>query len=260
MDAKVYKEKVDAWHARRIATLQSDFGWLSVVGLQWLKEGDNAIPGFGTLTLQRGKVNLQLSPGQPGTLGEHPFTSGPIRTEVDLKGPDRIKVGTKAFVVIKRGDRYAVRIWDTSAETRNRFSGIDRYPVSDRWKIEAVWEEYRKAKSVRLPTAIKGYTEEYAVPGVAVINLGGDVFRLEPIVEEGSKQLFFVFLDQTSGSETFPDGRFLYAPPPDRGVVELDFNKAINPPSAFTRFATNPLAPPSNRLAIRVEAGEKAYE
>jgi uncharacterized protein (DUF1684 family) len=259
VDAKVYKEKIEAWHARRIATLQNDFGWLAVVGLQWLKEGDNIIPDFGTLTLQRGKVTVQLSSGQSGTLGEHPFSSGAIRTEVDSKGPDRIKVGTRAFVVIKRGERYAARIWDTNAEARSRFAGIERYPVSERWKIEAVWEGYRKPKKMRLPTAIKGYTEEYEVPGVAVINTGDNVFRVEPIVEEGSKQLFFVFLDGTSGIETFPEGRFLYAPPSDRGIVELDFNKAINPPNAFTRFATNPLAPQSNQLNICVEAGEKMY-
>jgi len=260
VDSRVYTEKIDAWHTRRIATLQNDYGWLSVVGLQWLKEGENPLPALGTVTLRRGKVSVVLAPGQAGMIGDLPFSSGPVRTETDAKGPDRIKVGTRAYVVIKRGDRFAVRIWDSNAEARSRFAGISRYPISEKWRIEAVWEEYRKPKVMKLPTALKGYTENYEVPGVAVINVDGTVLRLEPIIEDGSKQLIFVFTDGTSGGESFGEGRFVYAPPPERGLVHLDFNKAINPPNAFTRYATNPLAPPSNRLNVRVEAGEKTYE
>ena len=112
---------------------------------------------------------------------------------------------------------------------------------------------------MRLSTAIPSYSEEYKVPGVAVIKVGGNLFRLEPIIEEGSDQLFFIFLDGTSGRDTFVDGRYLYASLPEKGQVVLDFNKAINPPSAFTRFATSPLAPESNRLKLNIEAGEKKY-
>lgn len=260
MIAKVYIDQIESWHARRIATLKNDFGWLTVVGLQWLKQGDNAVPDIGTITLQRGKVKVELASGLNGLIGEKSFTSGFIKTEADSKGPDRVKTGSKAFVVLKRGDRFALRVWDSNAEARKRFAGIDRYPVTEKWKIEADWEAYKKPKLAKLPTAIPRYAEEYTVPGAAVMNVGGSVLRLEPIVEEGSSQLFFIFLDGTSSRETFPDGRYLYAPLPDRGTVELDFNKAINPPSAFTRYATNPLAPESNRLNVRIEAGEKAYE
>ncbi len=259
MISQIYVDKINSWHTRRIATLTSDYGWLTVVGLEWLKEGVNTFSNLGTITLQRRRVSVELATGLSGLIGEQKFTSGFIKTEGDAKGPDKVKVGSRAFVILQRGNRLALRMWDTNVETRRRFAGIDRYPVSEKWKIEAVWEDYKKPKVVRLPTATSRYTEEYEVPGVAVLNLAGKVMRLEPIVEEGSKELFFIFLDDTSGRETFADGRYLYAPPPAKGSVEIDFNKAINPPSAFTRFATSPLAPQSNRLGVRVDAGEKAY-
>ena len=259
MISQIYVDTVNSWHARRISSLRSDYGWLTVVGLEWLKEGVNIVPDLGGITLQRGKVSVQIAAGLSGVIGENAFTAGNIKTEEDVKGPDKVKVGSKAFVVLVRGDRFALRIWDTNAEARKRFSGIIRFPVSEKWKIAASWEQYKKPKTVKLPTAIPKYTEEYKVPGVALLNVGGNVVRLEPIIEEGSNELFFIVQDGTSGRETFADGRYLYAPPAARGIVELDFNKAINPPSAFTRYATSPLAPEANKISVRIEAGEKAY-
>ncbi|HYN00995.1 MAG TPA: DUF1684 domain-containing protein, partial [Vicinamibacteria bacterium] len=73
------------------------------------------------------------------------------------------------------------------------------------------------------------------------------------------EQLFFILRDQTSGKETYGAGRFLYADLPKAGKVVLDFNKAYNPPCAFTPYATCPLPPPQNWMPVRVEAGEMAY-
>jgi uncharacterized protein (DUF1684 family) len=90
--------------------------------------------------------------------------------------------------------------------------------------------------------------------------LHGQDLRLYPVLEEpGAKELFFIFRDQTSGKETYGAGRFLYSALPREGTVVLDFNKAYNPPCAFTPYATCPLPPKENRLAVRVEAGEKKY-
>ena len=78
------------------------------------------------------------------------------------------------------------------------------------------------------------------------------------LAEPGDEQLFIIFADQTSGSVTYGGGRYLYADAPGpEGSVTLDFNKAYNPPCVFTPFATCPLPPRQNRLALRVEAGEK---
>jgi uncharacterized protein (DUF1684 family) len=107
---------------------------------------------------------------------------------------------------------------------------------------------------------VLGQTEDSECPGYAVFRLNGHEFKLYPILEEpGAKELFFLFRDQTSAKETYGAGRFLYSALPQNGQVVLDFNKAHNPPCAFTAYATCPLPPPENRLAVRIEAGEKKY-
>jgi uncharacterized protein len=259
MTSKNYIDQINSWHARRLSTLTNDYGWLTLVAFEWLKEGVNNIQNICAITVQRGKVSVQISGGFSGTVADRPFVSGVVKTEADSKGPDRVKVGSKVFVVLKRGERFALRMWDTNAESRKHFRNIVRYPVSEQWKIDADWEQYKKPKTVRLSTPIPSYEEEYRIPGTATFNVGGNPYRLEPIMEGDSEQLFFIFLDGTSGRETNVEGRYLYASPPEKGIVVLDFNKAINPPSAFTPFATSPLAPESNRLKLKIEAGEKKY-
>jgi uncharacterized protein (DUF1684 family) len=96
-----------------------------------------------------------------------------------------------------------------------------------------------------------------SAPGTAVFTVEGQEYRLTPVLEEGSSILFFVFGDQTNRTETYGAGRFLYAALPEDGFAVLDFNRAYNPPCAFSPFATCPLPPKQNRLALKVEAGEK---
>jgi uncharacterized protein len=107
---------------------------------------------------------------------------------------------------------------------------------------------------------ILGQTEPSECPGYAAFRLNGHELRLYPIMEQpGAKELFYIFRDQTSGKETYGGGRFLYSGLPRDGHVVLDFNKAYNPPCAFTPYATCPLPPPENRLAMGIEAGERKY-
>jgi uncharacterized protein (DUF1684 family) len=259
MISDVYVGQIEKWHKRRLSSLTNDYGWLTIVALEWLKEGRNVITDIGTITLQKGKASVQLSAGLAGKIGEHQFSSGTVRTEADPKGPDRVKVGSRSFTIIRRGERFALRMWDTNAEFRSRFSGINRFPIAEKWRLEAPWEEYKKPKVVRVASVVQGFFEEYRMPGAAIVNLAGVVTRLEPILEEGSQELCFAFTDGTTGEETYSGGRYLYAAPAEKGIVVLDFNKAINPPSAFTSFATNPLPPKSNHLSTRVEAGERTY-
>jgi uncharacterized protein (DUF1684 family) len=150
-------------------------------------------------------------------------------------------------------------MWDTQAQNRREFSGIERFPVSRNWRIEARWQPYDPPKTMKVPTIIAGYEEDYPVPGVAIFEIGGKEYRLEPVLEEPNGDYFFIFGDKTNGTETYGAGRFLYANPAQGGRVILDFNKSYNPPCAFTEFATCPLPPPQNKLPIRIEAGEKKY-
>lgn len=253
------EEGVEAWHQRRIRSLQRDLGWLTLVGLDWLNEGENRIPDVGLVTLKNGRVTASVSDTSRATLNRNPFAVGEISPEGGSLPPDTLRISTRTAVVIKRGDRFAIRVWDKEAKTRKEFSGIERYPVSPEWRIEARWQPYDPPKQIRVPTVIPGLEEDYPVPGVAVFTLGGKEYRLEPVLEEPNGDYFFIFGDKTNGGETYGAGRFLYTKPAWNGTVIINFNKAYNPPCAFTEFATCPLPPPGNKLPIRVDAGEKKY-
>jgi len=253
-----YEKEISAWDQRRFTGLKRPFGWLSLVALDWLEKGGNKVASIGTITLTEGKVFLQLLPAVQASVGGHSFQSGPLKTDRDEGGPDRVEVGTRAFTIIQRGERFAVRMWDSTAQTRAQFSGIGRFPVTRKWRVEARWEPYSPPKSIKVQSVIPGYADDYKVPGVAIFSVDNKEYRLEP-VDEGDRTLFFIFADKTNGKETYGAGRFLYADLPKDGKVIVDFNKAYNPPCAFTPYATCPLPPASNRLPIRVDAGEKKF-
>jgi len=253
-----YEDEINAWHAKRMEGLKRPQGWLSLVALDWLNEGENTLESLGTLTLSKGTVSFQVFPGVQAKVRDTAFTSGILKTEGGKGRPDRVEIGTKVFTIIKRGDRYAVRMWDSNAETRKHFNGIDRFPVSTRWRIEARWEPYSTPKAIKVASVIPGYLEDYEVPGMAVFSIDGHEYKLEP-VGSASEPLFFIFADKTNGKESYGAGRFLYTDPPKDGRVVIDFNKAINPPCAFTPYATCPLPPESNSLPVRIEAGEKSF-
>ena len=252
-----YEDEINKWHQKHIAGLKAQ-GWLSLVGLDWLDEGRNSIKSLGTLTLDKGTATLQVRPEVQPTVGGNPFRSGIVHIEVGNDKPDRIEVGSRASIIIKVGDRYALRTWDSNAETLKDFTGIDRFPVSKRWRIEARWEPYASPKTIKFATVVDGYLEDHDVPGAAVFTVTGQEFKLEP-VSLGPKRLILIFADKTNGKETYGAGRFLFADPPNDGKLVIDFNKSFNPPCAFSPYATCPLPPASNRLPTRIEAGEMNF-
>jgi uncharacterized protein len=249
-----YEEEIATAHRRRITDLKRPHGWLSLIALDWLQEGDNRVADFGVVTMNKGTITFRSLPAVQATLRGESFTAGTLQTDVD-----KIESGSKAFVVIRRGERCAVRMWDVNSETLRKFTDIERFPVSKVWRIEARWQAYDQPKSIKVQSVIPGYDENYDVPGVATFTIDGAEYRLEPVGEQGARRLFFIFGDQSNGNDTYGAGRFLYSDPPNEGIVVLDFNKATNPPCAFSHYATCPLPPASNRLSVRIEAGEKKF-
>lgn len=262
-----------AWHEQRIQRLQSEDGWLTLVGLFWLKEGaqtagsapesDLDFPAgtpakLGTFTRKGNTVSFQPAPGVQFTRNNNePFTGGELKT--DEKGsPDVVKLGSLNFQVILRGDKLGVRVKDSQAQARKEFHGIQTYPASPTWRVTARFEPSATPRTLQVPNVL-GTTEEMKAPGTLVFTVDGKEYRLTPVEEEGSNQLFIIFADETNRDATYGAGRFLYSDLPKDGQVVLDFNRSYNPPCAFTRFATCPLPPRGNRLAVRVEAGEKRY-
>jgi uncharacterized protein (DUF1684 family) len=245
--AAPWQADLDKWRAAREASLRSDTGWLTVAGLFWLNEGDN---------------RLELPPPSPPCLVV--FRGGRISVTLDGRtrdlrpdSTDAIVSGPLTLVAIKRGPRYGIRLRDRNAAARRDFKGLHYFPPGEQYRITAKWVSAPR----KLPVAnVLGQTEPMECPGYALFRIEGREFRLYPVLEEpGAKELFYIFRDQTAARETYGAGRFLYSDLPKDGTVLLDFNKAYNPPCAFTAFATCPLPPKENRLAIRIPSGELRY-
>ncbi len=275
-DASSYRAEIEVWRAKRLASLKREDGWLTLVGLFWLKQGANPIgtdpkadrivlpegsapKSLGSLDLSGGVVTLRASPDAGLTVGGRPVPAMTLRTDLDADGPTVVERGRIRFYVIKRGARLGVRVKDSQSPVRLSFHGIESYPIDPRWRFEARFDAYRPPKTVAVPN-ILGSIDDEKSPGAVVFTVAGHEYRLDAVTEAGTDELFLIFGDATNGAETYGGGRFLYAKPagPD-GRVIVDFNRAYNPPCVFTPYATCPLPPRGNRLPIRIEAGEKKY-
>jgi hypothetical protein len=173
--------------------------------------------------------------------------------------PDVLEMGALSLTVIERGGRLGIRLKDRNSPVRKAFTGLRWFEIDEDYRVEARWVSHPQPKPVKVPNVL-GQTEAMPSPGYAEFTLGGKSVRLDGVLEDPhAEQLFFILRDRTSGKETYGAGRFLYADLPQGGKVVLDFNKAYNPPCAFTPYATCPLPPPQNWMPVRVEAGELAY-
>jgi uncharacterized protein (DUF1684 family) len=252
MAALTWQQSVQQWRVDYEAGLKAPAGWLAVAGLFWLHEGENAVGSDP-------RSEVVLPAGAPKRAGVLSFHGGAVTFAGKVLKPDSddsVKLGDVSLTIIARGGKTGARLRDPHAETVRNFTGCTWYPISDAWHVTAKWTPYPPGKKIHIVNILGMATEEDA-PGYAEFTLHNRTMRLEPVVDEG--QLFFMFKDATSGKTTYGAGRFLYAPLPKDGAVDLDFNKAKNPPCAFTAFATCPLPPKQNTLAIALEAGEKKY-
>ncbi|HEY3400829.1 MAG TPA: DUF1684 domain-containing protein [Geothrix sp.] len=267
-----YVKSVDAWHQDRVARLGAEDGWLSLIGRDWLNPRENTLgsaPGStvllpewaapakaGLFILEGSAVRFRPFPGSGLLLNGKPATEALLKSDAEGK-PDLLQAGRVRFYVIRRGDRFGIRIKDSETPARKAFHGVPRYPVDPAWRVEADFVPYAKPQIRQIPTVL-GTSEPMSAPGLLTFKVGGREVTLEPMVEDPEHpELFLIFKDATSAHGTYPAGRFLYAAMPRNGKVVLDFNRAINPPCAFTIFATCPLPPKQNQLDIAVPAGEK---
>ena len=271
-----WKEGLQQWRDKRAQTISAPDGWLSLVGLEWLQPGSNTFGAaadnrirlhaqvaehLGVLELKGNEVYLS-SPAPGLQANGAPAQAGKIETEDPHATV--LKAGTLTLLVIHRGDRFALRIKDTQAPTRVNFHGLHWYAPDLRYRIEAKWIPFTPPHEESIPTII-GTTIKLPAPGLAEFTLDGQTIRLEPVIEEpGDKQLFFILRDTTSKTTTYGAARFLYADFPDNGLdkpgrIVLDFNRLQNPPCAYTPYATCPLPPPQNKLAVALPVGEQRY-
>ena len=269
-----HETEIKAWRAERIEKLTARNGWLSLVGMHWL-------PKDGVTRVGSGEANgtrLSVGPDKLGLIGvsagnsiwfqpegnvtvsvDGQPASGRSRLTPDTEGTPTV-VGFKGdeanFIVIERGGKLALRVRDSQSPTLLSFNGIDYFDIDRGFRVEAEFTAHEAGRTMEIVN-ILGMVEPMMNPGTVSFNLGEQRYTLEAL-DEGDHRLFFVFADRTSGHDSYPAGRFVYADYPGAdGRTVLDFNKAYNPPCAFNPYSTCPMPPPENRLDVLISAGEK---
>lgn len=265
----------DLWRARRLAELTEPEGWLSLVGLFWLEPGDNTVGSdpaspvclprgpatLGVLHLDKAGVRWHPAPDCPASVGGRhaPRPDGGISLDTDREGqPSMLRWDSLSLFVMEREGRLGLRVKDAAWAGERPFAGLACYPFDPSWRREAAWQPLTPALSLEVST-MTGDIKTVAVHHRAVFLHEGKEVSLLPL-EDGPDGAFFVFRDATSGKDTYGGGRFLKTAAAENGLILLDFNRAFNPPCAFTPFAACPLPPPENRLPFPVAAGEKKYQ
>jgi len=272
-----------AWRTQHATDLQKPDGWLSLIGLKWLQPGETSIGSaqdnkihlpntapahVAVLKLENNAVSLvPPNEGFPSGLqiDGSPAKPQALRADQDKdKFNSHATIGTINFYVIKRADKFALRIKDAKSPSLVEFHELKWFELNPEYRVTAKWTPYVPAKSVSLLTLV-GTEYSEPVPGFAEFTLQGKTFRLEPVLEDpNDPKLFFILRDTTSTETTYPACRFLYTTFPNHGVDQpgellLDFNHLENPPCAYTPYATCPLPPAGNRLPIALPVGEQRY-
>ncbi len=272
-----FNTEQDTWREQRRADLLEPDGWASLTGLHWVERGahfigsaaDNGIrltigPAYmGMIELEDDALRFVPHDGTELTLDGEPLSAatGLRADDDDPANPSTIGFdqGKGMATVIKRGERYALRVRHAEAPTRTGFNGLDYWPAERDWKITGTFVPNPPGQTIAVANIV-GTIDDMPNPGAIEFERDGAGYRIEAL-DDGSDELFLVFADRTSGHGSYGAGRFLYVPRPDAdGRVAIDFNHSYNPPCAFTAFATCPLPPPENRLDLAITAGEKAYE
>ena len=265
-----YEAELEQWRHERDDDLTAEDGWLTVVGLVWLREGENSLgsapgsdvtlpdsapPRVGTLTLADGVVTLDVTTDTPLLVDGEALHTATLRPDVAAGGPTRVVIGPVNFFIIRRADQYGVRVRDRANPARTHFEGRKWYATDSGYHVTGRFTPHQPARTVEVVTSTGLLTPLQNV-GRVDFTLHGQPLSLEAF-DGGAERLWFILKDATSGERTYGAGRFMYAPLLSDGVVALDFNRAYHPPCAFSHYATCPLPPRENILPVAIEAGER---
>ncbi len=265
-------EEWSAWHAQRAELLTAEDAWLTLIDLAFLEEGETTVGrnaecdrSYANMTADRvgrfvrtgDQVRFEADPGAAAevTIDNEVRASAPI--VIDDEGwPTEVRNGPVSIIVIRRNGQPALRVRDNQNPARLEFPGIERYPFNMAMRVEARVEAAAPGDMIAI-TDVLGATTEQPLAATFVFEIDGREQKLAATGVVGGPY-FIVFADKTTGVTTYSGGRYLTVPESKDGVAILDFNRAYNPPCAYTEFATCPLPPPGNRLMVPIEAGERA--
>lgn len=282
-----HRENIMEWRANRVSLLTTPGSWLSLAGLHWIDDNKN-------YTLGSGEENEFIFPSKaPENIGSivtegenilfYPVSSVDISVTANQRDVENVEeiddihdgvelhsdqteqtnyvqVGDFEFYLIQRADRKALRVIDYNHPKIKKFEGIDYFPIDQKWRIEAEFIPNEDGSTIGVPNVMGGIYQEQTA-GKIKFTIEENEYELDVLPAYGGEQFFVIFGDDTSGKTTYGGGRYLYMKAPEEGdhTTYIDFNKAYNPPCAFTAYATCPLPPPQNRLEVAITAGEKDY-
>lgn len=254
-----YEAQYADWKIRRLAALKAPDGWLNIISRDWLSEGTARIG-----SAPDNDIVLPAGPAHVGTLTQDaqggvtyaPADGGaPVALELSKSRPPRFTAGNLLLEVTTLNGENALRVRDTQSSAAEELGPIDSFPLDPSWRIVADWVALETPKGLTIDTS-KSIQTEVEATHKAVFSRDGVTHEL--LATHGTPQSpQFVIRDLTSRDSTYAACRFIFGEDVTETNIVLDFNKAINPPCAFTDFAVCPLPPSENVLPIRIEAGEK---
>jgi uncharacterized protein (DUF1684 family) len=262
-------ESIKQWQEQRLERLKHKDGWLTLAGLYWLEEGENSFGSdpandivfpdkadafSGTLVLEDSIVTLRVAEGVHITLDGTPVKDLLLHND-HAENTTHLQQGDLAWYIIKRGERFGIRLRDHKHPRIDELDHIPSYPIQTSYVVEAKLEAFDTPLTMTVPTPVQGFNEIYECPGILKFQIKGKDLELHPFTS--GLGYFLVIADETTGLDTYGAGRFMYAAPDSLGRIILDFNKAYNPPCAFSPYATCPMPPRENFLPAAIEAGEK---
>lgn len=275
VDSIAYATDTKAWRVKRLDAIAGPDGWSTLAGLFWLDSArytigsaeqstiklptDHTPAVFGTLTRADSIVRFVAARGVGAMVDSTRVDTATLHTD-KAPTPTVLRAGSVTYRVIDRGGRLALRVKDSSYVLRREFKGLEYFPLDTALRVYARLVPHPTPRTLRILNVI-GQTDEYRSPGTMEFTVAGKRYRITASFEgNDTTQYFLIFRDETSRTTTYPAGRFMYASLADSaGYTILDFNRAYNPPCAFTAFATCPLPPAENVVPVALLAGEKRY-
>ncbi len=273
---QAYVASITQWRGKVDASLRRDNGWLTLAGRYVMKSGENTIGSaksndivlpegvgperLGSMIIDDKMVLLKLAGGITMKAQEGDFKDERVMV-ASGESRDWVTLGNMAFHVIERKGTYVLRLADNASLNRKNFPGRIWYGVNEGYRLQGKFVPFEPGKTLQIVDVIDEL-HDMPSPGYVEFKLNGKTMRLDAVADPGENELFIIMKDATAGKGTYNAGRFLVVEWPEAvrdqgGPVTIDFNKAYNPPCAFSEYTTCPLPPKQNRLTVRVEAGEK---
>jgi uncharacterized protein (DUF1684 family) len=268
MTNETYKQTIDNWRAELNQNIRKENGWLSLAGLFWLKLGKSQFgsdpkcevqlperlpASIGYLEYNGRTVSLRANAGEKVNVNNELVDFAVLQPDIS-DNPSFVTLEEVRFVVIQRGNRIGVRLWDNQREERKTFPTRIWFDIDESFRVPASYTAYDRPKKAFFPD-ITGEKSEFPVEGYLSFEFNGKQYQLDANKEDDGS-LFIRFWDPTSKDEAYPTGRYLTTEE-ENGKFFIDFNKAFSPPCSITNFATCVFAPEQNHLDFRVTAGEK---